>query len=60
MNTHKTIVADSINLSERKTAGISALSRIKVTIHVPQDVPENIRCQKINRIYDILNPETSQ
>lgn len=60
MNTHKTIAADSVNLSRRNTAGTSILLGIKVTIHVPQNVPENIRCQKINRIYDILNPETSQ
>ncbi len=60
MNTHKIIAADSVNLSKRKTAGISALSGIRVTIQVPQNVPENIRHQKINRIYDILNPEISQ
>lgn len=60
MNTHKTIVADSVNWRKKKTASVNTLSRIRVTIHVPVDVPESIRHQKINRIYDILNPEISQ
>lgn len=30
---------------------------IKVTINVPEYVRENIRQQKINQIYDILNPK---
>ncbi len=60
MNTHETIAADSVNWRERKTANINALSGIRVTIHLPSDVPESIRHQKINRIYDILNPKISQ
>ena len=31
---------------------------IKVRVHIPENVPENVRRQKINRIYDILKPET--
>lgn len=27
---------------------------VKVTIHIPDDVPELVKQQKINRIYDIL------
>lgn len=33
---------------------------ISVTVHVPGSVAENLKQQKINRIYDILNPEISQ
>ncbi len=60
MNTHEINAVSSINCCKRTAAGIKALSGIKVTIHIPQDIPESIRRQKINRIYDILNPVTSQ
>lgn len=33
---------------------------IKVTVHIPERVHENVRQQKINRIYDILSPDISQ
>lgn len=33
---------------------------IKVTVHIPENVHDNIRKEKINRIYDILNPEISK
>lgn len=59
MNTHKTNAVSSVNCCKRTDAGIKALSGIKVTIHIPQDIPESIMRQKINKIYDILNPETS-
>ena len=29
-------------------------SGIKVTVHIPDSVPEAVRQQKINQIYDIL------
>ena len=32
--------------------------RIKVTVHIPENMSETSRQQKINRIYDILNPDT--
>jgi len=32
-------------------------TRIKVTVHIPDNVPR--RQEKINRIYDILNPAPS-
>ena len=33
---------------------------VSVTIHIPGSVAENLKQQKINRIYDILNPKISQ
>lgn len=30
---------------------------VKVTIHIPDNVSENTRQQKINRLYDILRPK---
>lgn len=33
---------------------------IKLTIHLPENIPENLRLQKINRIYDLLTSENSQ
>lgn len=30
---------------------------VKVTIHVPDKISENIKQQKINRLYDILKPK---
>ncbi len=32
-------------------------SGVKVTIHLPEKVTENIKQLKINRIYDILKPK---
>lgn len=32
-------------------------SGIKVTIHLPEKVTENIKQFKINRLYDILKPK---
>lgn len=31
-------------------------TQLNVTVHIPNNVHETIRRQKINRIYDILNP----
>ena len=36
------------------TAKGANIPKIKVTVHVPDNVPR--RQEKINRIYDILNP----
>lgn len=30
---------------------------VKVTIHIPDNVSENSRQQKINRLYEILKPK---
>ena len=32
-------------------------SGIKVTVHLPEKVTENIKQLKINRLYDILKPK---
>ncbi len=34
-------------------------SKTKVTIHMPEKIPESVRRQKINRLYEILSPKTS-
>lgn len=33
---------------------------IRLTVHLPENIPENVRLQKINRIYDILASENPQ
>lgn len=37
-------------------------SGIKVTVHIPEegDIPEYIRQQKINQLYDILAPKEKE
>lgn len=37
-------------------------SGIKVTVHIPDEgeIPEYIKQQKINQIYDILAPKTNE
>ena len=32
------------------------LNDIKVTVHIPDHISENVRREKINLIYDLLNP----
>jgi len=34
-------------------------NKIKLTVHIPENIQENVRQQKVNRIYDILNPGIS-
>lgn len=34
-----------------------ATKAVKITIHVPDKISENIKQQKINRLYDILKPK---
>ncbi len=33
------------------------ISAFKVTIHIPDTVPDSVKQQKINRLYDILKPK---
>lgn len=35
----------------------NASAEIKVTIHLPEDVSEIVRQQKINHLYDVLKPK---
>ena len=30
---------------------------VKVTIHIPDTVPDSVKQQKINKLYDILKPK---
>lgn len=32
-------------------------SAFKVTIHIPDTVPDSVKQQKINKLYDILKPK---
>jgi hypothetical protein len=34
-------------------------TEIKVTVHTPDSIPESVRRQKINKLYDILKPQAS-
>lgn len=45
-----------------KTETTITKSGIKVTVHIPEegDIPEYIREQKINQIYDILAPKQEE
>ena len=43
---------DDKNVNERKD--------IKVKISIPEDINDNLRMQKINRIYDILAPRVDK
>lgn len=42
----------------KKTNTITKSGNIKVTVHLPEKVTENIKQLKINKIYDILKPRT--
>jgi len=46
-----TAVADAGTISAEN------ISTVKVTIHIPDEVSDTIRQQKINRLYDILKPK---
>lgn len=41
-----------------KNKTITKSGNIKVTVHFPKQVTENIKQLKINKIYDILKPRT--
>lgn len=54
---HKTI-----RIAAQADAAVQASSEmfpkgIRLTVHLPENIPETVRQQKINRIYDILTPE---
>ena len=56
----KAVTAVRNKNSDKYTGVPKAQKSIKLVIHIPEVVQENTRQQKINRIYDILNPEISQ
>ncbi len=43
---------------DNKNIVITKTGNIKVTVHLPDKVTENIKQLKINRLYDILKPVT--
>lgn len=54
---HKVSVADGKDVHVDKTY---MPQQIKITVHLPKNISEDARRQKINRIYDILNPKVTQ
>lgn len=52
----KKIIIKQVNFMEKINEKITK-SGIKVTIHLPEKVTENIKQLKINRLYDILKPK---
>lgn len=57
MTEHGSATAILLKGDNKYLSGIKVSNEIKVTIHLPENVHETIRQQKINRIYDILNPK---
>ncbi len=57
MDECKIITANMADNGNSHTANSNALNKIKLTVHIPENIQENVRQQKVNRIYDILNPE---
>ena len=48
----------AVESAERETLSSSVCtSDVKVTIHLPDEVSETVRQQKINHLYDILKPK---
>lgn len=48
-------------VKEKEKAGeLTSDEGIKVVVHIPDNVPETIRQQKINHIYDILTREKTE
>ena len=44
---------------EKNSMGNITRKKINVVIHIPPNLHEHIKQQKINRIYDLLNHKTS-
>ncbi len=56
MTSNRYINEESANSRNSFKARSSVNKEIQVTIRLPEKVPENVKQRKINRIYDILNP----
>ena len=50
-NTQTTIIV------QKDDKNVNKIKDIKVKISIPEDINDNLRMQKINRIYDILAPK---
>ena len=48
-----TMIRNELTLNTNNNAS----AEIKVTIHLPEDVSEIVRKQKINHLYDVLKPK---
>ena len=53
---------NTLLLYERKItmntiANTSVFGGIKVTVHIPEDIPEYVKREKINYLYEILKPQ---
>ena len=46
-----TIINNTVETNSNDT------SAFKVTIHIPDTVPDSVKQQKINKLYDILKPK---
>ncbi len=57
MNIKKTPTALNIITDGTQVVNKNYPKEINVIIHIPDNVNENIKRQKINRIYDILKPD---
>lgn len=57
MDECKIITANMADNGSSHTTNSNALNKIKLTVHIPENIQENVRQQKVNKIYDILNPE---
>lgn len=48
---NNTIINNTVETVSKDT------SAFKVTIHIPDTVPDSVKQQKINKLYDILKPK---
>lgn len=60
MEKQRNISTESIVADIRLAVKTALPKEIKVTVHIPENVNETSKRQKINRIYDILKPEVSR
>lgn len=44
-------------VTDGETISAESKSEVKVTVHIPDDISEAVRQQKINRLYDLLKPK---
>ena len=47
----------NVAVAENETDSAEKDFKVRVTIHIPDNVSESIKQQKINRLYDILKPK---
>jgi|GEM_PF-4868310 len=57
MNKQKLV---TISILDGSAAVKKNAEKISVTIHTPEHLHDRVRKQKINQIYDILNPDVSR